>query len=329
MQVSRALLIGCILAALSASAQSAALSASAQSTDTAQELKQAKAYALVEDALRDAQELRSPENKLVIYSKAAGLLWNRDPKRARELYSRLTALYQQVMVEPKQSGTYGGNPGFQLRQVVANEMAQHEPEMALDFVRQTSSGGNSQMEMQLTAAIANQLARSKPKEAEKLVEANLAHGDFSTVSQMIAYLPSMDKEAAANLVDNTVTRIEKAAADGEEQAMYAATNLLQMDDGRSPKTKILNDAQRRSLADSAINLLSIYSRPVETFDPSSAALLQKNAPSAWQAFITKASEQRQSNGESTAVAQFHAAFQRNALDVAFAAVELVPAGQRG
>src|SRR5437773_11894847 len=73
------------------------------SPDAAQQEEKAKletkAVALLEQVLAEAQTLKLPENRIRVHITAGDLLWDRNPGRARSLFSDAGSLLGQMILE--------------------------------------------------------------------------------------------------------------------------------------------------------------------------------------------------------------------------------------
>jgi hypothetical protein len=119
---------------------------SEQSLMTAAEKKKAaderekKTIALMEEILSDMQSLRLPENRIRVAMSLAGQLWPRDEKRARAMFKDAASSLNELT-----AAVESGDPNYlsltelpgQLRQEMVQMVANHDPKLAVEFLRAT------------------------------------------------------------------------------------------------------------------------------------------------------------------------------------------------
>ena len=184
-----------------------------------------KAYALLASLADQIGTLQSAENRARMGSNIAGSLWTHDEERARALFKLVQddiALGLQVpKKDPNADRTF--QVFYKLRENTAERMAPHDPELALAFVRATSSlvddyarlpsGGFlplvAQQERDLELRLAKQIGAGNPEVAIKLARQSLEHG-FSKDLLTVLKRSSKDKAQAAALYKEIVAKLREA-----------------------------------------------------------------------------------------------------------------------
>ena len=184
-----------------------------------------KALALVDDLVNEAMGLRLIENRIQVLGFAAEMLWKRDENRARG-YLREAANQFLGMDLPPNNKSLLSIQGTQARQTLRTQLiqtiAEHDPQMALDFLRssrvpvsdqeQTSGGRFPQQEYekQFEVQLAIQIAENDPKMALQLAEETLKGGTDHQVVEIWRRLQSKDPKSAAKLAGEIVAKIKSA-----------------------------------------------------------------------------------------------------------------------
>ena len=215
------LLVAILLSSQPTYAQQDNQTTSVQSADAA--LRE-KAFNLLASLADQLGTLQSAENRARIGSNIAGSLWPHDEKRARALFKLVEddiKVGLQVGKSPEADHTF--QVFLKLREDTAERMAQHDPELALAFIRDTVSLVNEyaalpsngflpsveQKEHQLELRLAKQIGAANPKVAIKLARQTLAHG-FSNELLPVLRKSSKDKALALGLYKEIVNKLRDA-----------------------------------------------------------------------------------------------------------------------
>jgi hypothetical protein len=184
-----------------------------------------KAFELLASLADQISTLQSAENRARMGSNIAGSLWKHDEKRARALFGMVEddiKLGLQV-----QKGAPNADHTFQvfykLRDNTAERMAQHDPELALAFLKETfpfvseyarlPSGGLlpsvAQQEQEVELRLARRIGGANPDVAIKLARQSLANG-FSNDLLTVLRRASKDKAQVSGLYKEIVAKLRDA-----------------------------------------------------------------------------------------------------------------------
>lgn len=199
-----------------------------------------KAFNLLASLADQIATLQSGENRARIGSNIAGSLWTHDEKRARSLFRMVEdEIRLGLQVERKApSSEYTFQVFLKLREDTAARMAQHDPELAIDFVRNTASlvydyarnddGRISpdiiEHEKALELNLAKLVSTRNPERAVKLARESLANG-FSRDLLTILRHSSKDKTQATMLYKEIVAKLRETDLLADWEALNFAITL--------------------------------------------------------------------------------------------------------
>ncbi len=200
-----------------------------------------KAYGLLNEAVKEAQLLRLPENRVGIMAKAAALLIKRDPKLARSLLAQVAADINELFNSPV-DGVPGYSPkrsiAFQLRQEVMQILASKDAKTARDFMaatRPSSYHGRSRREDYLATPevetafeleLAAQIAATDPKQALQIAEASLSKGLSEGLHHILARLQAKDPESADRLLDAILKKLQSGSVADDNASLGFAVTMV-------------------------------------------------------------------------------------------------------
>ncbi|MGI8656462.1 MAG: hypothetical protein ACR2LC_14745 [Pyrinomonadaceae bacterium] len=226
----------------------------------AQKEVEKKALALLEDTIADAQSLRVPENRALVTATAADLLWTRDEKRARSLFT--DALNALAAARTASSGAnnaedgegagrnyanYAGYMASALRQQLLQMVARHDATLALDLLRAGSSvkqapasdaskvaapaqanqnRGMMDEDARLEQTLIAQIAATDPKTALRIAEESLAKGVSPNLLSTLRVLQRKDAEAATKLAGSIVERLHNTNFQTNPEAAFVVMQLF-------------------------------------------------------------------------------------------------------
>jgi hypothetical protein len=222
-------------------------SATAQATpDTAQQQEEKqklerKAIALLEQVINEAQTLKLPENRVRVQIAAADMLWDRNPGRARTLFSDAGALIAQMAAEADRTDRDEMQSFNQLRQQLVLAAGRHDADLGYQLLHSTqpattapanAGNGNGRrfvvdqagnLEQNLLATIAT----TDPKVAYQKANESLDKGEFPTaLNRVLAQLQEKDKEAFTKLSEKTLNRLNPNTLLSNRDATSVAMSLL-------------------------------------------------------------------------------------------------------
>lgn len=198
-----------------------------------------KALDLIESLSEQLSNLHSPTNRLQAQCTVADLLWSRDEKRARALF---TAAVTQLAARISEID-YGDvdvyqelNRINQSRQELIMRIAAHDADLAVTALRQTQfptdnvsrSRGNFdfQYEATLEMNVAAAIVDKNPAAALKLARSSLARGISWNVINFLPQLYQKDQKAGQDLFQDIVTRIKNENINRSPELANNAWNLL-------------------------------------------------------------------------------------------------------
>src|SRR5688572_3406573 len=213
-----------------------------------------KTLVLLNDLAAAAWSLKLPENRLLIMSGAADLLWSVDEKRARTLYwDALNALNlmsasvrtteQNLSKEERQKLIAGYVAAMGLRQKLLRQVAKRDGQLALDMLR-----ASRQVPPRLAAAeypfsddseleqgIASEVAVRDPALALQIARQSLAKGLTLEVLNLLDRLNEKDPEKGSQFAGEVITKLRTATLANDFHGSLIAARLLQ--ESRTPDSK--------------------------------------------------------------------------------------------
>jgi soluble cytochrome b562 len=193
--------------------------AARQEQQETQKAVEQKAFALLEEIIAQAPNLKLVENRVMIQATAAGLIWKKDEKQAREVFKSATASIAELLSAMDQS-----NPQYEsmlqtlseLRINLLDIITQFDPQLALDLLQATrqpssprrqSSYSPPDIEIQLEGRLAGLIAAKDPQRALQIARASLMKGLSYELINTLSQLRSSDKEAAATLCQEIIAKL--------------------------------------------------------------------------------------------------------------------------
>src|SRR5712671_3490721 len=234
-----------LASAVSVGAQDAtSQSATAQPTPDAQQQEEklkleAKAIALLDQIVTEAQGLKLPENRIRVQIAAADMLWDRSAARARGLLVDAGAILSQMMLDADLTDRNEIQTLNQLRQDLVLTAGRHDAELAYQLLHSTqqqpaaavNAAGNrrfvpdqqSNLEQNLLATI----AASDPKVAYQKASESLDKGEYPTaLSRVLSQLQAKDPESFKKLSDKALSRLSSDSIMASREAAMLSVNLL-------------------------------------------------------------------------------------------------------
>lgn len=198
-----------------------------------------KALDLVESLSEQVSNLHSPSNRMRAQCMVADLLWSRDEKRARSLFTaavnQLAGRIEEIdYSDPEVYQDLNRLSGS--RQELVMRIAAHDPDLAITALLKTrfqtdnntlSRGGwNPQAEANLEMNIAGLIVGKDPTAALKLARSNLARGVSWNVISFLPQLYQKDQKASQELFQEIVMRIKNENLSRNPELGNNAWNLL-------------------------------------------------------------------------------------------------------
>jgi uncharacterized protein YjgD (DUF1641 family) len=210
-----------------------------------------KALGLLEEALADAQGLKLAENRVRAQVIAAGLLWARDEQAARAAFKSaadgVAALIGGLDPEDQQFFN-AAQPVLQMRSELVQTVAQHDPALALDFLRATrlprleAFRGQADwllnQEQMLEANVAALLAAQDPRQALSMAEEALNRGATTGLLGVLSQLKAKDPASASKLAGEIIQKLRSEDLSENGEASSLALQLLRMTRPADPVTQL-------------------------------------------------------------------------------------------
>jgi hypothetical protein len=198
-----------------------------------------KALDLIETLSGQVGNLHSPANLMRAQCAVGDLLWARDEKRARSLFTAALAQLTSRISELDYSDpeVYREmNAIFQSRQELVMRIAAHDADLAMTALRQTRfqndsairmrSNFNFQNEANLEMNVANLIAGKDPAAALKLARSSLSRGVSWNVISFLPQLYQKDQKSGQALYQEIVTKIKDENLNRNTDLANNAWNLL-------------------------------------------------------------------------------------------------------
>lgn len=217
---------------------------------------------MIDQAVGDANYLKLPQNRAIIYAIAGDLYWKFDEKRARALFrnsaDELMVLNTEKETEKKETDDpFSGVFEFgsdDARSEVLPLIARHDADLALELLVQTRSAKLSlalakalqpnakqesgymnfdpdqfrvQEEIALEQRFAVLAAEQNPERAVKLIKDSLAKGISWNVLPLLQKLNKKDEKKAAQVADDVVAKITNTDLTKKKEDLNAAIRFLQ------------------------------------------------------------------------------------------------------
>jgi hypothetical protein len=189
---------------------------------------------LVDSLSEQIGNLHTPSNRIRFECAIADLIWTRDEKRARALYKsaaqEIVARIPDIDLSDPQ--VYQEiNWLNQLRQEIINQIADHDPELALSFLRETrfktpdDARVSADMEANLELQLAQRIVATDPARALSLARSSLARGQWWALTPLLNQLQRKDPKSALTLYQAIVAHV-KDDIDRNQQSATSAWSLL-------------------------------------------------------------------------------------------------------
>lgn len=215
-----------------------------------------KTLVLLDEMIASIPSLKLPENRALVQSSVADLLWTRDEKRARALFNEALNSLSQVDVKTDSSQTK------RERDVVAANRQRHEiiqliarrdPQMALEGLRSTRPSflpaeqvlkeRQHHEEIELEQSIALQVAANDPKLALQLAKDGLAKGFSLELINVLKRLQATDSEAASQLAEAIIVKLRATRLENRDISQWVAFEILQMTQPRHSGSALIGMGQ--------------------------------------------------------------------------------------
>ena len=227
-----------LLCAASGFAQSQPASPAPADAEKAQQEREKKAWALLDEIIAEGQALKLPENRIHLQATASDLLWPQDETRARASFQEATEILVQLI-----NSLVSEDPIFQSRVSICNQfrqqmlqiVAHRDPELALGFIRATrrprvmgQTSRASETDALLEIRVASTLINSDPKRALQITEESIEKGIAGNVTEIISQLYNKYPEAAVKLAGKVVNKLKSGEVANDYETRHLIGNFLNM-----------------------------------------------------------------------------------------------------
>jgi hypothetical protein len=210
-----------------------------QNGDAKKELER-KTLALLDEIISSTSTLKLPENRALIMSSAADLLWSRDGKRARQIFKdALNGLGTNALkFDDKMSAEQYGNYWMlsQQRKEILQLVAHHDPDLALELLRSSRPPAPEAQrekryrtdgeEVMLERNLEIQIADKDPKRAYQMAKDKLSRGFSFEAMGFLNRLNNNDPELAIRLADEIISKLRTENLATNQEATQMALMLV-------------------------------------------------------------------------------------------------------
>jgi hypothetical protein len=299
-------------------------------TDDADKLEKASVE-LLRDMQVEVAGLRLVENRISFSSELASLMWFHDENEARGMYAGVINDFRQLLIgydtqinqfgpkpttdEPENYGMFftGDQTDRQkierkfrvaitVRQSIASSMAEHDPEVALNFFYDSVGVvSNPDLRKQIEATdkffeqrLLEQVAAMDPVKAAQLAKKSLDRGIATQQVDLLKKLYEKDQDKAIEFGASLLSKLKSEKPDTLD--LSAASSLLKygtetLDKSRTTagKKPIYNDSDLRDMAEALAQAVlarppdagvsyTTYAKNVERFQPGRALQIRSKIP---------------------------------------------------
>jgi hypothetical protein len=202
-----------------------------------------KTLLLLDEVISSAATLKIPENRALVLSGAADLLWSRDEKRARSLFKDALNNLNSIAIRFDEKMSDEQRTAYwklaQQRKEILQIIARHDADMALELLRASHSQtvpthaaikGSTQADedLRLERSLAIQVAANDPKRALQMAEDGLSKGLSFELLSLLAHLNEKDREMAERFAGDIISKLHSENLATNQEAAWLAIMLLQM-----------------------------------------------------------------------------------------------------
>lgn len=198
-----------------------------------------QANSLINEAIGELDQIKTPENRVRLLALTASLLWESDESRARSFLTQARAGFGQMIqsLDPDDPQSQNRlNRLLQGRREILWGIASHDPELALEFLRATQTPPLFQLgpynsydtqEQELEMNLATRLAAKDPQRSLSIALSSLQKGVHYSALNLLTQIQNTNPSAAATLLNAIVTKLGSVDFSRDQNALYVPMNLLQ------------------------------------------------------------------------------------------------------
>lgn len=250
--------------------------------DKNQESLKIRGLSLLAEVAGTLDQIRLPQTRVRAQLQAAQLLWTSDEKLAGKLVAEAIEGVKEYLAQVGSDDqdyyqTYG--QAMQLRQEVLQVLGPRDPEMALAFLRSTSTltgpdpdqnRNQRSQELQFELSLASQITAKDPKRALQIAEDTLKKGYSYSLLEIINRLRGVDPESAVKLAKQIAGKLQGEKLLKNQEATNLAINLLRIAHSPTRRSRtpaletefaLLSEQEYRDLFEKTLAEAISYSAP--------------------------------------------------------------------
>lgn len=217
----------------------------------AREETEKKAFALMDEVIKEAASLRLPENRIRVQALAGDMLWKRDERRARALFKQATDGLLDLLA---QTGSplnivdsqiaWAMQAREQLKQEVIQILSQRDARLARDFLHNISrpaqeehaDGAQAEEDTGQELRLALQITASDPPQAFQIAQESIPKGLSMELLPVFQQLKYKDAEMGEKLLAAIIKSLRSTNLTTNSTAASFAFSLLRLllNSGQSP-----------------------------------------------------------------------------------------------
>jgi hypothetical protein len=202
-----------------------------------------KTLSLLDEVIGNAATLKISENRALVLSGAADLLWTHDEKRARSLFKDALNNLNSVAIKFDEKMSEEQRTAYrklaQQRLEILQMIARRDADMALELLRASRSQtaptraaikGSIQLgeDMRLEQSLAIQVAANDPKRALQMAEDSLSKGLSFELLNLLAHINDKDSELAERFAGDIISKLHSENLATNQDAAWLAVMLLRI-----------------------------------------------------------------------------------------------------
>lgn len=289
-------------------------------TDEFSEETRKQAVELLRETAGDVNNLRSLENRISFSSEVASIMWFHDEQEARVMYQSVISDFKQLLFQydsqlnamgDAKEDYYGGG-GFlggemnekaklmrklqkavSVRQQIVASIAEHDPQLALDFYDASlNSITNAEFRQRFAGdayfvtRLLTEIAQKDPNKAAEFGRKSLANGINYQHIELLKKIYAKDVDKGAEFAEEMAKKLKDATSDSEEYYMLGTVLQVGADNlakaKKDNKKPMFTEQTLRDLTEVLAQLLLKSGEPrgmeyielIEKFSPSRAVQIR-------------------------------------------------------
>jgi hypothetical protein len=202
-----------------------------------------KTLSLLDEVIGSAVTLKNPENRALVLTGAADLLWTRDEKRARSLFKDALNNLNSIAIRFDEKMSDEQRTAYwklaRQRKEILQIIARRDADMALELLHASRSqtaptraaiNGSTPFDedLRLEESLMVQIAANDPKRALRMAEEGLSKGLSFELLNLLARLNDKDSELAERFASDIIGKLHSENLATNQEAAWLAAMLLRM-----------------------------------------------------------------------------------------------------